>query len=257
MSQTSKQSSKDKLFSLPRNDGLHFQFNETVVNVFPDMIERSIPGYHTILNMIAHISHHYAESNSNAYDLGCSLGAASLSIARGIAMGGKRLKNFNIIAVDSSEAMIKQLKHTLAQAKPPLPVTLRCEDLCLTQIHSASIVVLNFTLQFISIEARQKIIDRIFSNLNPGGILVISEKILYQDPNHQALMTDLYHQFKRTNGYSDLEIAQKREALENVLIPETISTHVERLQKAGFRQIDTWFQCFTFTSLIAIKSDSL
>jgi tRNA (cmo5U34)-methyltransferase len=113
--------------------------------------------------------------------------------------------------------------------------------------------VLNFTLQFIATHEREEVLTNICSGLNPGGVLILSEKVVFDDEPHQQLMTDLHHNFKRANGYSDLEIAQKRSAIEHYLVPETLDTHRQRLRNAGFSSVDVWFQCFNFASLIAIK----
>ena len=114
-------------------------------------------------------------------------------------------------------------------------------------------VVLNFTLQFITPEQRTELINRIAKNLVPGGLLVLSEKVTDQDNVCKELLIDLHHDFKRANGYSELEIAQKRTALENVMRPDSLSCHQERLTNAGFSHIAPWFQCFNFLSIVAIK----
>jgi len=118
---------------------------------------------------------------------------------------------------------------------------------------SASVVVLNFTLQFLKPENRDKIIKNIFAGLLPGGILILSEKVKFEEDGKQTILTDWHHAFKKANGYSDLEIAGKRTALENVLIPETIGQNITRLKEAGFSNVHQWFQCFNFISLVAIK----
>jgi tRNA (cmo5U34)-methyltransferase len=115
------------------------------------------------------------------------------------------------------------------------------------------VVVLNFTLQFIAPEKRSELIQRIQAGLKPGGILIISEKIVFPDASLNELFIDMYHGFKETMGYSKLEISRKRAALENVLVPETLDTHRQRLQQAGFDSVDVWFQCFNFASMVAIK----
>ena len=132
-------------------------------------------------------------------------------------------------------------------------VQLHCANIEDIELSNASMVVLNFTLQFIAPEKRDTIIRRIYAGLNPGGVLILSEKIDFGDAQHDQLMIDLHHNFKRANGYSELEVAQKRTALENVLLPEDIAAHKLRLQQAGFKSSDVWFQCFNFASLIAIK----
>jgi tRNA (cmo5U34)-methyltransferase len=114
-------------------------------------------------------------------------------------------------------------------------------------------VVLNFTLQFIPKTQRQNLIERIYKGLNPGGCLVISEKLHFEPESVNLLLSDLHYQFKRAQGYSELEISQKRESIENVLIPETLDTHIQRLKSCGFESASPWFQCFNFCSLVAIK----
>ena len=130
---------------------------------------------------------------------------------------------------------------------------LQCADIRDVTIENASIVVLNFTLQFITLEQREPLLQNIYHGLLPGGVLILSEKLCFTEDTEQQLMTDLHLAFKRANGYSDLEISQKRAALENVLIPETLTTHIERLKRVGFSQASQWFQCFNFASILAIK----
>jgi tRNA (cmo5U34)-methyltransferase len=134
-----------------------------------------------------------------------------------------------------------------------LPIAVLCEDICQTPISQASVVVLNFTLQFIDPARRRALIQKIADGMQPGGILILSEKIRFPAEDLNELFIDLYHQFKQVQGYSALEVAQKRAALENVLIPETIDAHMARLSDAGFRSCDVWFQCFNFMSMVAVR----
>lgn len=239
---------KDDIYQQPQTQVVDFSFDESVVQVFPDMISRSVPGYATIINMIGRLAERYIKAGSVAYDLGCSLGAATLSMLKGVAV-----EDFEVVAVDNSAAMIDQLRPVLKQEAGGPNVRLYCEDLQTISIGNASMVVLNFTLQFIDLKEREKIISTIYRGMNPGGVLVLSEKLAFPDPHLHELFIDMHHSFKRANGYSELEIAQKRTALENVLIPETLETHKTRLTSAGFASVDVWFQCFNFASLIAIK----
>ena len=149
--------------------------------------------------------------------------------------------------------MVKRARAVIDAEDHSIPVELRCADINDCAIDSASIVVLNFTLQFIPPGQRQRLLQRIYDGLLPGGVLLLSEKIVFADARRQRLMTRLYHNFKRANGYSDLEIAQKRTALEKVLRPDSLECHRQRLNAAGFQGADIWFQCFTFASMIAIK----
>lgn len=241
-------SKTDTLFADPLAHLGEFCFDQAVVDVFPDMINRSVPGYATILRMIGQIAEDYARPNSNCYDLGCSLGAATLAMRHRVNTSGTQ-----IIAVDNSAAMVQTARRVVAADAGEVPVSLVHSNLQDVEIHNASVVVLNFTLQFIPVAQRLEILQRIADGLIPGGVLILSEKLAFDDAEHQELMTQLHHNFKRANGYSDLEIAQKRSALENVLIPETYATHKQRLTQAGFRCTDLWFQCFNFASMLAFK----
>ncbi len=239
----------DALYAAPLQDIIDFQFDERVVAVFPDMIQRSVPGYGMIIANIGIIAARYAQPGSHCYDLGCSLGAASLAMRQRITT-----PDCDIIAVDNSPAMIERARELLSlDTGPSIPVTLICGDLQEVIIENASVVVLNFTLQFIPPPQRLALMQRIYAGLNPGGILILSEKIAFSKPEQQQLHSTLHHDFKRANGYSDLEISQKRSALENVMIPETLAVHQKRLHKAGFICAELWFQCFNFASLVAIK----
>jgi tRNA (cmo5U34)-methyltransferase len=132
-------------------------------------------------------------------------------------------------------------------------VAVVCDDIRNVEITEASVVVLNFTLQFIPLDERAMLLEKIAEGMRPGGVLILSEKVVFNDVHLNGLLSDIHHDFKRAHGYSDLEISQKRSALENVLIPETISTHRDRLLNAGFTSVDVWFQCFNFMSMLAVK----
>ena len=243
-----KPTGRDDIFAAPV-PATDFVFDETVAAVFDDMVNRSIPGYAGILSMIAVLAERYFQPATRIYDLGCSLGGASYAIA-------ERLRgcNYSIQAIDNSAAMIKRLQRRLDQQQDnSLQIHCRCADILQTEIVGASIVVLNFTLQFIRPERRQYLMDRIYQGLNSGGILILSEKMVMPDAGVNAQLTELHHTFKQAMGYSQLEISQKRSALENVLIPETMDTHRQRLTNSGFRSTTLWFQCFNFASMIAVK----
>ncbi len=239
---------QDTLYSSPLGSISSFKFDESVVTVFPDMIQRSVPGYHTIISAIGLLASQYAQEKSYCYDLGCSLGAATVSMRHQI-----NKHHCKIIAIDSSSAMTEQLKINLSQDKGNLDVTVLCADIRDCEIKNASVVVLNFTLQFIPIADRLSFLQKIYQGMLPGGILILSEKLKFNDIRQQELHTQLHHTFKKSHGYSDLEVSQKRSSLENVLIPETLSTHQQRLNQAGFSSAEVWFQYFNFASMIALK----
>lgn len=246
-----KTSTKDTLFAQPHEALGAFQFDESVVSVFPDMIQRSVPGYQTILTGIGELTRQFAQPHSRLYDLGCSLGAVSLTMRRQLTHPGCQ-----IVAVDTSQPMIERAQSYVAAFHSDIPVELKCEDMLHTPIENASVVVLNFTLQFIDPEHRQSLLNRIYQGLNPGGVLILSEKIHFEDSATQQAIEALHLQFKRANGYSELEISQKRASLENVLISDTKETHLNRLKKSGFESAEIWFQAYNFASFLAIKSST-
>lgn len=241
-------SDTDLIYSNPKAQVKDFAFDAQVVEVFPDMISRSVPGYNTIIETIGHLSQRFVKNNTSVYDLGCSLGAATLAMRKGI-----NATECNIIAVDNSSAMVERCTMHINAFKGDTPVKVIEGDIEKITIENASMVVLNFTLQFIDKTKRQALIDKIYQGLNPGSLLVISEKISHDDAIIDEHLIDLHHNFKRANGYSELEVAQKRTALENVMRTDSIEQHTVRLTKAGFSHISPWFQCFNFTSFIAIK----
>jgi tRNA (cmo5U34)-methyltransferase len=239
---------QDKLFARNRAVTSGFRFDEQVVRVFPDMISRSVPGYELLVPMIGMLARRYARPDSNLYDLGCSLGAASLAMSLAVRTGGTQ-----IIAVDNSEAMVAKCRKVVAENCGAVPIDVRLQNMRETPVEKASVVVLNFTLQFLDPDDRQALIDRVARGMLEGGVLVLSEKICFEDEQEQADQTAWHHDFKRSQGYSDLEIAQKRNALEDVLIPEIETTHLQRFQRAGLSRCHRWFQCFSFASYIAFK----
>ena len=238
----------DLIYSNPHSQVKDFAFDAQVVEVFPDMISRSVPGYNTIIDTIGRLSQRYVTDNSNVYDLGCSLGAATLAMRRAITA-----TNSHIIGIDNSDAMVERCRSHVNAFKGDTPVEIIHANIQDIAIENASMVVLNFTLQFIKKSQRQALLNKIAAGLTPGGILVISEKIAHQDTQCNELLIDLHHDFKRANGYSELEIAQKRTALENVMKPDALELHLERLSGAGFSHSSVWFQCFNFLSIVAIK----
>ncbi len=240
---------RDTIYTQPLGDVSGFTFNDRVVKVFPDMIERSVPGYQTIISAIGLLADKFSQTNSHCYDLGCSLGAATYAMRSHIQHQGCR-----IISVDNSQPMLDGFQKQLKQDKENLiQVDLVCADIRNVEITNASVVVLNFTLQFIPVDDRGPLLKKIYDGLLPGGILILSEKLVYQDPQQHELHIEMHELFKIDNGYSELEVAQKRTSLENVLIPETLVTHKQRLESAGFQSAEVWFQYFNFASLIALK----
>lgn len=240
---------KDTLYQQQDATRGGFVFDDKVAAVFNDMINRSVPGYATIITQIGTLAERYAQAHSRCYDLGCSLGAATLALRHHIRAAG-----CEIVAVDNSPAMIERCRDVLARDSAQVPVQLRCADVGEVAIENASVVVLNFTLQFVPLAARDALLQRIGAGLRPGGLLILSEKVHIEDAALNALFIDLHHRFKEQNGYSKTEIARKRAAIETVLVPETLRAHEQRILAAGFASVAVWFQCFNFASMVAVKA---
>jgi len=243
-----EQKKQDQLYSQPREAITSFAFDQSVVDVFEDMIGRSVPGYSTLLSMFPVISRYFVKQHTRCYDLGCSLGASTLAIAQGIDQSG-----VSILAVDNSSAMVEKCQLAINKHISNVEVEVRESDICDLPIKNASMVVMNFTLQFIEETLRIGLIKNIFDGMNDSGVFILSEKIELAEASEQDRQVSLHHAFKKANGYSDLEVSQKRSALENVLVPETVEQHITRLKSVGFSEVFVWFQCFNFVSIMAIK----
>ena len=236
---------RDNLFN-KQSDIADFRFDQDVVKVFDDMVRRSVPGYDSMIQMIGLIARMYGQDNTNYYDLGSSTGAITLSIAL-----NNKSKNNQFFAIDNSKEMVEQCEKNLHNKVDNLQAI--CDDINQVKINSASIVVLNLTLQFIDVNLRSNLIKKIYDGLEPGGILIISEKIHFDDAVTQNQITKLHMDFKKENGYSELEIANKRQAIENVLITETKEKHLNRLRDCGFVETSCFFQCLNFVSFLSVK----
>lgn len=238
---------RDDLFAAPLSDPGLFRFNASVASVFPDMINRSVPGYATVVAMTGVLAAQHARPGSHIYDLGCSWGASLLSAAREPACD-----RCELIGIDNSQAMLSEARRHLQQFPEGNRIALQQADVIDAPLQNASVVIMNYTLQFIPVGEREPLLGRIRAAMAPGDVMILSEKLTLPDQHLNDYLIALHHDFKRQQGYSDLEIAQKRQALEEVLVPETRQVHVERLQRAGFSRCDIWFQCLNFASLIAI-----
>ena len=247
-----KTMSEDRIYANDKLGNEPFRFDETVARVFPDMLQRSIPGYAASLEAIGSLAARFVRDNTRCYDLGCSLGGATLALRQGIQAVGCR-----IIAIDNAPAMIDRCKQIVAEDDTPnaskTPVESILGDIRDVEIENASMVILNYTLQFLDLGDRDDLIRKIFSGLRSGGLLVLSEKVVDENPEMESLLVALYHEHKRRSDYSALEIARKRAALEDVLIPESVSQHRTRLENEGFENVAVWLRYFNFVSIIAIK----
>ncbi|MEM7216902.1 MAG: carboxy-S-adenosyl-L-methionine synthase CmoA [Pseudomonadota bacterium] len=236
---TSKQ--RDAIYSEEQGQLVDFAFDERVVNVFPDMIRRSVPAYETVLPLSALFAGRYVTPPATVYDLGCSRGATTLALQRYCPAGTR------IIGVDNSLPMIDSARDAIEDEH----IEFRRDDLRTTPLEDAAAVVMTYTLQFVPPAERLALLTRIREALRPTGVFVYAEKIVLEDPSEQALLNDVHLDFKRANGYSELEISQKRSALEAVMIPESITAHRERLAQAGFARSIVWYRCLNWAAFAA------
>jgi len=241
-------SNKDRIYASKQGNVGKFVFDDNVAGVFADMIQRSVPGYTALNQLLPIVARHFIQENTNVYDLGCSLGEASISIANAI-----DCNNINVYAVDNSAAMVQQLKNRLLGLNLSSSIQVVESDLAEIELTNSSFVILNYTLQFIERAKRDDLMNKICSALKEKGALLLSEKITYEDQSEDLLMQQLHENYKRQNDYSELEISQKREALENVLIRDTHEQHITRLQNAGFSKITVLTKYLNFVSYLAIK----
>ncbi len=239
---------EDKLYKKPINNIEDFQFDTSVSEVFDDMVDRSVPGYRTLIANIGPLAAHFIQANSACYDLGCSHGAAALSV-----FNHRHVPGLKIHAVDNASAMIERCQKMIIQEHASEVIKTHRDNIQNITIENASFVMLNLTLQFIALSERQKILENIYSGLLPQGACLLTEKIIMANSEQEELFQVLHTGFKSANNYSDLEISQKRKSLENVLLRESLDTHTQRLERIGFSLVVPWFQCFNFVSLIAVK----
>jgi len=223
-----------------------FTFDQKVVDVFDDMVLRSVPGYKQMIELIGLAGRTYPVINSNVYDLGCSTGAVTLSIASNL-----KSESVKIFSIDNSKEMIEQCSKNLFGTEANIQYI--CDDIENIQFENASLIVLNLTLQFIKPKNRSKLVKRMYDSLLPGGALIISEKTINENEEINKSLISLHESFKRENGYSETEIAQKRKAIEEVLIPESIEQHLKRLSDSGFKKPLVQMQCINFASFLAVK----
>ncbi|MGB0843538.1 MAG: carboxy-S-adenosyl-L-methionine synthase CmoA [Alphaproteobacteria bacterium] len=242
------QNNRDKLFDKTGQVD-DFVFDASVTHVFDDMVRRSVPGYQQMLEGIRAFAPTFVKPNTQVFDLGCSLGSASLAV-----LEGADHPEVAISAVDMSEPMLSQARNRLSAYKTKAAVSFHLADICEVEISNASLVVLNLTLQFVEPSNRAALIRKIYKGLNVNGALIVSEKVRFDQPDVQNFLDQQQMDFKRNQGYSDLEIAQKRSALENVMKLDTIPTHLERFTDVGFKASSIWYQNLNFCSFIAIKN---
>ncbi len=233
----------DKLFTKPIHK--QFEFDEDVAVVFDDMLERSIPFYKEVIDLTCHFICLHVKEGAHVVDLGCSTANTLLALYK------KSNKSYHLLGIDNAEAMLH-----LAQQKIHAygaKIELQSADITEVALREQDVIIANYMLQFIRPLQRTAFVKKIYDALNPDGLFIFSEKIVFDDKVLTKQMIDLYYNFKREQGYSDFEIAQKREALENVLIPYTEDENKEMLKNAGFSTIETIFKWGNFVTFVAKK----
>jgi len=239
---------QDKIYAQPREKVPRFEFNHQVVEVFDDMLGRSVPLYRESVCRQAQLAARSYQPGTRIYDLGCSNG--NLAMALCAEMGEQ---DFELIAVDNSAPMLETFARRLSSTSEKERVQLKELDIRQVPLENASVVIINLTLQFLPRADRETLLANIYQALVPGGMLLLTEKLVHQQAPLNDLQQDFYYRFKAENGYSQMEISQKREALEDVLVPETLEAHQERLLRCGFASIDVWLKWFNFASILALK----
>ncbi|MDC4206861.1 MAG: carboxy-S-adenosyl-L-methionine synthase CmoA [Candidatus Manganitrophus sp.] len=242
------QPTRDNLFRRERRQAKDFDFGEETAKVFDNMLDRSVPFYAEIQRMIGEMAADFAVPRSNLYDLGCSTCNTFVQIDSLIPQGVK------FIGTDASEAMLAKAKEKLSVYPMTHPVELICSDLNKTAgVENASVVLMNLVLQFVRPLRRTQVVREIASGINKDGCLILVEKVLSPDSTVNRLFIKYYYEMKKRNGYSEMEIAQKREALENVLIPYHYFENRDLLMECGFRHCEMFFRWYNFCGMIAIK----
>ena len=239
---------KDSIFKVSNFNDLTFSFNEEVTEVFEDMIDRSVPGYTSSLRLIENLSQKYFIEGTHCYDLGCSLGASTISLIKAI---GKR--EGRVFAIDNSPAMLAECEKKCSDLIKTGNVKFIKQDVNEAQIDKASVVVINFVLQFLNSKDRDGLLKKVFLGMKQGALLILSEKIHFDNKFRNQTVDNLHHQFKSNNGYSKMEISRKRDALEGVLMTDLETLHWQRLESTGFKKIRKIMTNLNFMTLVAEK----
>jgi tRNA (cmo5U34)-methyltransferase len=246
---TPREAATDRVFADARAIE-DFSFGKETAAVFDDMLSRSVPYYGEMQRMVGELVSDFAAPGSNVYDLGCSTANTFLVLQQSLPQD----LDARFVGIDNSEPMLDQARQKLAEAKFPWPVELQHGDLNQgINVHNASVTLLLLTLQFVRPLNRDNLLASIYRGTNPNGCVILIEKVLGEHSTFNRLFIKHYYDMKRRNGYSELEIAQKREALENVLIPYRLEENKEMLRRAGFQNFDVFFKWYNFCGMIAFR----
>lgn len=225
-----------------------FTFDATVANVFDDMVSRSVPYYEEMQRMVCELAADFAQPGTTLCDIGCSTGTTLLALDNMVD------PNVRFVGIDSAPDMLERASKKIRAARTNRPIELKAHDIHQgLAIANASVVTMLLTLQFIRPLHRERTMKAIHAGLNERGCLLLVEKLTSEDSTFNRLFIQHYYDFKRRNGYSEIEIAQKREALENVLIPYRLEENLQLLKEVGFRKVEIFFRWYNFCGLIAVK----
>ncbi|MCO4795470.1 MAG: carboxy-S-adenosyl-L-methionine synthase CmoA [Bacteriovoracaceae bacterium] len=241
--------SKDQFFKDKQKNVLPFEFNEDVVEVFDDMVSRSVPFYNEVHSILLDIADRTLKGDGAIVDLGCSTATTICLLSKHLAKKGIEP---NFVGVDSSEPMVKKANEKL-KSEGVNKASIHCSDILDFDLPKSEMVIMNYTLQFIPKDKRNEVLKKINNSLQEDGVFLLAEKIISTEPEINDLMIELYYDFKRRNGYSELEISQKREALENVLVPITPKEQINNLKSAGFAKVEMLFRWYNFCCYLCKK----
>jgi tRNA (cmo5U34)-methyltransferase len=235
---------EDRVFDKPIKE--QFSFSAEVAMVFDDMLNRSVPYYQDVLKLVVDISQEFLKENSLIFDIGCSTGSTMIELSK------KTNHKIECCGIDTSMYMIEKAR-SKAQAFGIENMRFLCQDVFEVDMKGADLIISNYTLQFIRPLLREKLIKKIYNSLNDGQIFIFSEKVISENKLLNKIYIDKYYEFKKTQGYSEYEISQKREALENVLVPYSVEENLKMIKDSGFKSCDIIFKWYNFATFIAIK----
>lgn len=236
---------RDQVYSKSQSHIVDFAFTDEVAAVFPDMIRRSVPGYETVIPVTGLMAARHLGEHGTGFDLGCSLGATTQAI-----LAQSAAPDITVVGVDNSAAMLDRAIANNQDSRARFVLGDVQDPTTASQFDGAKVILLNFVLQFFEPDSRLATLQRLYRSLESDGMLIVSEKVRHTDPAVHALFENTHLAWKQANGYSELEISQKRTALENVMRVDTIEEHHQRFENAGFSQVVQWYRCMNWTSFI-------
>jgi tRNA (cmo5U34)-methyltransferase len=224
-------------------------FDDEITRVFPDMLERSIPGYRSMREVVTRTATKYAAKNGCIVDLGVARGDALMPVVM------ECLANNTYCGYDVSEPMLDAARESFGSLSPEGIVTIERHDLRegLPEGDTWTVALSVLTLMFVPIEYRQQILADIYDRLDNGGAFILVEKVLGDDASLNTRLVEMYYDIKRQNGYDDDSIDRKRLALEGVLVSLRASENERMVRSAGFEQVECIWRYLNFAGWVAVK----